>query len=1098
MKTRNLFSKVLAGALAVLMLVGLLPVFASADEADTNVDGLYLDKTTTLADDGTFTITLEAYATGELKVTQESVPLDIVLVLDQSGSMAYSFTYDESEVTYEQFDGSFKDSASSEVYHVCADGTYQLLEVTTSKGSGDKNSKSTTYTYSCSVEGCPFGTHSVTVENKSNGKPSNQEWGSLLFKKVTEGTTRVAALKATLESFVASVRSDAEANDVEHKIAIVGFASESGYGNNTEILTVAGSNTEVNDDVSIGVAYGDLTATEYSSALVNCDATIIDNAISALAASGATRTDLGMEIAKEILATETDSNRKKVVIMFTDGVPTSSNTFNTTVAGNTIEYAYAMKQDNTDIYTVGIFENADATKLITAITGTSETDNANRFMHASSSNYPDATTWGSYGNPGSAIGYYMSASSSSQLDQVFGNIAETVTGSTKVTLTSEAVLKDIISDEFALPEGFTADSNVTVQLADWNGSAFDDPYTPDEDEGITLTVDTDAKSISVTGFAYKDEYCVDGTATGRKLIVTITGIEATAAAATGEPVCTNASTSGIYEDADATAPVVQFEQPTITISKHSYVLDYAKETTLDASPVLSEVKRIDDAMNKITDSNEKTSITAVYGVLVNENGTLKYTPKTTKWDGYDSFYVFGEKEDANTWAKISVIPANNVYYEDTFVTNDSTGTVGITYTGEWSENVTPGSNAEDANGDIQGWIADLSDDAQDSDGTSHMSSTVGATATFTFTGTGFDVYSRTNMTSGKVYAKISWTDSEGKSHNQGMIVDTESVSSGEGEYYSIPTLWFSGDYNTYTVKITVQNNAEDGADYSYCIDGIRIYNPMNPGEAAEDTNVSDAYGDELNAYFQTVRDMLITQKDFNGTVEDTVVNGYVFIDKNGDGTVSATSNVLAEYVDYGPKNEVYLASGQGIAFNVGAATKVQVGLKAPEGSATALVSYQNGNQGEIEINHSTDLYYEVSPDANGYVVIKNGGAGLLSVTKVKLMGTNVNEEVGIMTTSLDDMLMAVDTFDAMPVMAYSMAAFDPDTSDDAAETPAEPEEPTVPEEPTEPETPSEPTGPSVEIENPQKPTKPEKPVVNKQIEELVKKLFGAFRGWLKH
>lgn len=57
------------------------------------VTGMEMSKTLQLNADGkTGTLTLEAYATGNSQVVQKNVPLDIVLVLDQSGSMAYTFS----------------------------------------------------------------------------------------------------------------------------------------------------------------------------------------------------------------------------------------------------------------------------------------------------------------------------------------------------------------------------------------------------------------------------------------------------------------------------------------------------------------------------------------------------------------------------------------------------------------------------------------------------------------------------------------------------------------------------------------------------------------------------------------------------------------------------------------------------------------------------------------------------------------------------------------------------------------------------------------------------------------------------------------------
>ena len=97
MKTRSRFSKLLTASLAVLLLTGMSPADASAAprEAEETEPGsnLFLDKTATLQDDGTYTIQMEAFSTGESTTVMTQTPTDIVLVLDVSGSMEEDFTY---------------------------------------------------------------------------------------------------------------------------------------------------------------------------------------------------------------------------------------------------------------------------------------------------------------------------------------------------------------------------------------------------------------------------------------------------------------------------------------------------------------------------------------------------------------------------------------------------------------------------------------------------------------------------------------------------------------------------------------------------------------------------------------------------------------------------------------------------------------------------------------------------------------------------------------------------------------------------------------------------------------------------------------------
>ena len=201
----------------------------------------------------------------------------------------------------------------------------------------------------------------------------------------------------------------------------------------------------------------------------------------------------------------------------------------------------------------------------------------------------------------------------------------------------------------------------------------------------------------------------------------------------------------------------------------------------------------------------------------------------------------------NTWTKVSVIPANNVYYEDTFITNNVTDTVGIEYGGNWTT-VTEGSNAGEVDGtddadDNHGWIDSMNDDAGYSDGTAAVATTSGASATFTFTGTGVDIYSRTNATAGRVTALLYQGTDTGAAVSKVLTIDNQSVS---GDYYQIPTLSFTDlAHGTYTVKLIVSAvGTGDGARSTYYLDGIRVYNPLSE-EQETNEDVQEAYDDEI-------------------------------------------------------------------------------------------------------------------------------------------------------------------------------------------------------------------------------------------------------------
>lgn len=1084
-KTKKPFSKVLAGLLSFALAFTMLPSMAFAEEADpvplADNDGLELSKTATLENDGTYTIDLEAYATGEYKVVGEKVPLDIVLVLDQSGSMADPFAY-QYEETYEKFTGSYWDAYTTPVYHLDEEtGEYHLLNVTREwkTGFGVFGYK---YTFTCETEGCNWAHGNQCAfagwEQYPGGSSwqGGTDWGRELFCKTTSNTevSRLEALQDSVTKFVQSVEADASSEGLNHRIAIVGFASETGYGENTEILTVDGDNTSISNRDSIGVAYSDKTnyAKATGKALVACTDSKVDTAIGALAASGATRADLGMIMAEDILNARTDKTRKSVVIMFTDGTPTKSDKFDPGVANGAITHAKNMKSAGTDVYTVGIFDNTDPDHAWSA-----DMSPENKYMHATSSNYLEATT---YKEPGTLnkLGYYCSANNASGLDSVFQNIADKITGSTAVTLDENAVLKDIISDQFDASK-----AQVSAHLEDYQGNGNWSGSTP-----VTATLDNN--TVSVTGFSYKDHYVAEAvgsqSATGQKVVVRITGVLPTDAAVTNEVIDTNDTIhSGIYANSNELLPVKEFPQPKTILTSKAYVLDYAKPFTMNAS----DWKQTDTALYGSFETAD--AVAPKYGSL----SGLVYTPTTTKWDGYDNFYAFGTTTDSdvlaasanangNLWSKVSVIPANNVYYEDDFETNDS-GTVGIEYSKDGWSTVTDGSsagtNTETAKDTVHGgWTnASLADDGTYSDGSAHYaiaSDTNRASATFTFTGTGVDIYSQTDMTTGTVLATLKGTNVDVA---QALVVDNKAAS-GQNTY-QIPTVSFSNlEYGTYQVTLYVTTAAaSDNNRCTYYLDGIRVYNPIQALE--NDSTVQRAYGDEMYAVFMEVRDRLLDPAEDVGDATVLEYNGAVFIDEvNGEKGVP--TNEIATYDSYGPENEVYLAANQKIGFAVPNTTlKYAIGLKAPGGNASAnnpvVAKVSDGsNTTEVKITSASDLYYVVKPNDEGLIIIENTSDQLLAVTKLKVSGVDhrgVTEETVITSYSAEAMLAYANIFDTLPVTK--------DTTDsDASVT-----EPTTPDESGE-----------VIIDNPEPETKPNNDLAT--LRNLIKKLFDGFRILLGH
>ena len=177
-----------------------------------------------------------------------------------------------------------------------------------------------------------------------------------------------------------------------------------------------------NSKVRIAIAQFGQTSGVVSS--LTSDTAALKSSVSRLSANGATPADKGMAAAQTALL-RARPGAKKIVIFFADGVPTTQNAFSTRVANNAVQTALAMKSAGTLIYSIGIFEGANPEQQSF---DNWENDQANQFMHAVSSNYPNATAynktnWGTGGN----LGYYKATNSADDLTKIFDDIQKEIT-----------------------------------------------------------------------------------------------------------------------------------------------------------------------------------------------------------------------------------------------------------------------------------------------------------------------------------------------------------------------------------------------------------------------------------------------------------------------------------------------------------------------------------------------------------------------------------------------------------------------------------------------------------------------------------------------
>lgn len=226
-------------------------------------------------------------------------------------------------------------------------------------------------------------------------------------------TKRIDALKNAANSFIDTIAKQNEAIegvDRQHRVAIVKFAGDKTdkVGNNTYRQGQFWYN---NSQVMKGL-------TDCSGGNV----TILQNTIKRIQPSGATHADYGLELARDIPSGR--AGAKKVVVFFTDGTPTSGNTFNSDVANKAVKAAKNMKDSKATVYTIGIFDGADPSA---GIQDSGKSQKENKFMQAVSSNYPNATAWNAHGARAENSDYYKSATDAEELKKVFDDISQAIT-----------------------------------------------------------------------------------------------------------------------------------------------------------------------------------------------------------------------------------------------------------------------------------------------------------------------------------------------------------------------------------------------------------------------------------------------------------------------------------------------------------------------------------------------------------------------------------------------------------------------------------------------------------------------------------------------
>ena len=510
MSEKKVGKRLLTWVLVLVMTLSLLPLNVLAAEVDgqpkssvEKTDGAVNIKKS-VSEEGS-ELTLEAWVTDEKSTMQTYVPMDIVLVLDVSGSMdekTESYAYQKTEKTkWTPSDIRW----ASETFYAKLDGEYYPVSYKHTRVDGHWDH----YQWIPGYDQYWLEANGQMIGKKVSGFLETFYRGDLYtYSKVTGTQTKLQAMQKAVNSFIDSVAAKKDGDKaVDHKIGIVKFSGEksdsignttyrkSGYTyNHTQVLKGL-------TDVTTGAKQ-------------------LKSSVDSLKAAGCTSADYGMEKATELLNKRNGDAAKRpaVVIMFTDGEPTRKSDYDKGVAGAAVEAAKGLKDKGIKVYTIGMFGEANP----------SDTSNKfNQYMHGVSSNYPNAVN-DKNSSSGVNLGtrasgnYYFAATNAGELDKIFQSIGQEVS-SLKLDVGKNTVLSDTLSSYFELkaPEG-AENSGITVMMANIanDGNSWENA-TPASDVSVTIT---DGKTIKVTGFDYKANAVTKrtgGTYSGAKLIITI-------------------------------------------------------------------------------------------------------------------------------------------------------------------------------------------------------------------------------------------------------------------------------------------------------------------------------------------------------------------------------------------------------------------------------------------------------------------------------------------------------------------------------------------------------------------------------------------------
>lgn len=451
------------------------------------------------------------------------------------------------------------------------------------------------------------------------------------------------------------------------------------------------------------------------------------------------------------------------------------------------------------------------------------------------------------------------------------------------------------------------------------------------------------------------------------------------------------------------------------ISADTVVIDFGLPVKIDVlgndeaastGTLVAIGKGVQDGTVLNTEGYTSSRLTGNADTLTLNNGTAKivdgkivYTPTSTNYEAEEVlYYEFKTADNKFYYAAVTVIPATSIYFEETMFTfTDSVVTVdGVEKEYKWQDAGTslgerfqsedrPGTFTIDDADAVYGTDSAYNDSTTYSMGTakyitvdqnSNKANPL-ATASFTFTGTGFDLFTATDSQAGLLTVSIYKDGTRVK----GLAVNTyygytydENANDGQGGYvatnganalFQVPAIRARDlDYGTYTVvvepKYSYPFDVNLNYNYRVYVDSVRIYDPMGAdNDVANNAYLADG---EYAPDYLRLRDTVVT-KDANGDYNvSTYENSSLFFDG-----FNADMNDVTDVIKNGPKNEVYLAKGQAVAFNISATStlnvaSVQLGMKLISANGNAQVTIMNTQEQqpeEITLTSATEQFYRL-------------------------------------------------------------------------------------------------------------------------------------------